>query len=222
LVGTVFVLQIRIPQSEIRNLPRPRQRLGDLEQQGALADARLAADEDGGPGDDAAAEDAVELPDPGRPPGGVGLVDLGERERLAGRREVAGLPAADHAPGGPLGRVLVGRRGLVLLQRVPRAAVRALAHPLRVDRAAVVAEELGARLSHVRLILGQGVGKARAGNRENDTGVNATSKGCADVEPASPNGATQRSERSSSPDTLCRPLWGEGVYIVRLPWAHRG
>ena len=39
----------------------------DLEQQGRLADAGLAAQQDRGTGDDAAAEHAVELADAGRP-----------------------------------------------------------------------------------------------------------------------------------------------------------
>ena len=42
----------------------------------------------------------------------------------------------------------VGRRRLVLLQRVPRAAVRALAHPFRVYGAARVAQELGLGFRH--------------------------------------------------------------------------
>ena len=61
--------------------PAARALRRDLEQQRRLADAGLAAQQDGGAGHDAAAEHAVELADPARAPRGVGRVDRRDRPR---------------------------------------------------------------------------------------------------------------------------------------------
>ena len=57
---------------------RPR---GDVEEEGGLADAGLAGDEDDRPGDEAAAEHPVELGDPGGAGDGVGDVDVADGQR---------------------------------------------------------------------------------------------------------------------------------------------
>ncbi len=99
----------------------------DLEQQRRLADAGLAAEQDGGAGHDAAAEHAVELGDAGRPvrrrlgadlgdrPGGAPLGDAGRGDRDDG-------PAAldDAAPDLAFGAAAVplGARPPALAARV--------------------------------------------------------------------------------------------------------
>src|SRR3954452_10163658 len=68
----------------------------DLQQQRRLADAGLTAEQDERPADDAAAEDAVDLPDPYRTPLGVtALMDVAEggRRRDARRGRCTGLRA---------------------------------------------------------------------------------------------------------------------------------
>ena len=115
----------------------------DLQEQRRFSDARFAADEDGRAGDDSAAEDAVEFADAGGRARGIGVIDFGERERLRRRGDVAGLLAGPRAAARASG---VG--ALYSCERVPRAAVGAFAHPLGMDRAAVVAEELRPRFGH--------------------------------------------------------------------------
>ena len=61
-------------------LPLARGAGGDVEQQGGLADARLAGDEHDGAGHEAAAEDAVELADPGAAGLGAARVDVADRD----------------------------------------------------------------------------------------------------------------------------------------------
>ena len=128
------------------------ERLRDLQQQRGFPDARLAADQDRRAGDDAAAEDAVELADAAREARGVGFVDFVERQGFAGpgRGRRSAVPAAAaSALRRPRQR---GRRsrGFVFLERIPRAAVGALAHPLGMNAAALAAKKLDAGFGHVR------------------------------------------------------------------------
>src|SRR4051794_30418805 len=101
----------------------------DLQQQRRLADARLTAEQDEGPADDAATEDAVDLADPYRTPLGVtALPDVGERcgSRDAGRGRGTSLRA----------RTFLGRPNERLDERVPAAARSALALPAEEGAAA--------------------------------------------------------------------------------------
>lgn len=89
---------------------------GDVEQEGGLADAGLARDQDDGAGDEAPAEDPVELGHAGGAGGGLPGVDLADRD--GGRRDPAGR-----------GRPHGGRA--VLLDRPPRLALAAATQPFR-------------------------------------------------------------------------------------------
>ena len=114
-----------------------------LQEQRRFPNSWFAADEDGGAGDYAAAENAVEFADAGGTAGGIRFVDLMQRQGLAASGDVAGLTErrAAFRPG-------IGRGGFVFFEAVPRAAVRAFAAPLGMDRAAGIAEELGAGFGH--------------------------------------------------------------------------
>ncbi len=110
---------------------------GGLQQQGRLADAGVAADEDGRSRDEAAAEDAVEL------------VDAGEaaRQRRLGGGEVAKGDAAAAGRAERAGGGAGGEAGL-LGDGIPGAAGLAAAGPLGVDSAALGADEGGASAIH--------------------------------------------------------------------------
>jgi hypothetical protein len=110
----------------------PRER---LEQQRRLADAGIAADQHHLPGDEPAAERAVELRHASRHADGFPGRDTRERRQRGGFRD-----AAEAVLGGPLGRGLE--------QRVPGAAVRALPLPLRGCPAALAADVDGFCLGH--------------------------------------------------------------------------
>src|SRR4051794_8340450 len=112
--------------------------MSDLKKQRGLADPRLATDEHRASGDDSAAQNAIEFADTGRRSRRVFRIDLGDRQRLGAVSDIASSPAARRSdrPSG------VRRRGLVLLEAVPRAAVGTLAHPFRMNAPAVVAEKL--------------------------------------------------------------------------------
>ena len=123
---------------------RPAQRrLGaDLQQQGRLADPRIAGQQDGRAGHDAAAADPVEL------------VHAGDDARRGGRVGLQALegqaPRLGPARGGQGAR---RTRDDLLGQAVPRPARRALAGPLGMDRAAGLAGVDGAVAGHGAPIL---------------------------------------------------------------------
>ena len=77
---------------------------GDVEQQGGLADARLAGDEDDRARDQATTEDSIELRDPRRPRPRTSGVDLADGDRRPvhgsgrGRRGHDGVDLAHRAP----------------------------------------------------------------------------------------------------------------------------
>ncbi len=78
---------------------RLRQRIDRLQQQRALADARIAADQHHAATDDAAAEHAVEFLLAGRRALDIGRIDLGQsRHRLAARQRLVAMPARAGAP----------------------------------------------------------------------------------------------------------------------------
>ena len=114
------------------------QRRGGLQQQGGLADAGIAADQDGRSGDQAAAEDAIQLVDAG----------AGARRRrgLAGQAD-EGDRLADGGGGtdGP-----EARRDRFLDDGVPFAAGLAAAGPFGGDRAAALADKAGGGLGQRR------------------------------------------------------------------------
>ncbi len=105
-----------------------RRRAG-LQQEGRLAHARVAGEQDGRARHQAAAADAVELLEPGRQARRGGRLGLQVLELQA-----AGLGAAGrgHGAGRPGGRLLD--------QAVPGAAGRALAAPARMGRAAALTD----------------------------------------------------------------------------------
>ena len=112
---------------------------GGLEQEGGLADAGIAADEDGRGGDEAAAEHAVEFAE----------AREGARQRRLGGGEVAERDAP--AAGGPEGaRGGAGGEAGLLGDGVPGAAGVAAAGPLGVGGAAFGADEGGAAAAHGR------------------------------------------------------------------------
>ena len=114
----------------------PRQ---ELEQERALADARLAAEQRDRSGDDPAAEHSVELADARRLGLGQQRIDVVQQAELGHRRRGRGERAAGHR----------GRQHL-LDEGVPRPAARALPGPLRVLRPAVAAQVHRSRLGHAR------------------------------------------------------------------------
>src|SRR5690606_10659908 len=91
---------------------------GDLEQERRLADARLAAEQDGGAGNEPAPEHTVELADAGRPPRRLVRVEGGDRPRGPQAAGGDGLDTADDA--GLLGCLDHG---------APLLALAASAHP---------------------------------------------------------------------------------------------
>jgi hypothetical protein len=109
--------------------------------QGRLADAGRAAEQDHRPRDDAAPQHAVELSDPGLQPGDPLRGDVAQRHRPPGR-----CAAARGAPR-PAGR---RDRHDLLDERVPLAAARALAVPLRRDVGAAGADVSGGGSCHGR------------------------------------------------------------------------
>jgi hypothetical protein len=112
-----------------------------LQQQGRLAYARLAAEQDQGSGDNAAAQHPVELVDAGGDAVSVGSFDLRVLLRPA-RRHPEGRVAMLGRPRARLGHPLLDKR-------IERAAVVALALPLRLLRAALLANEYWLDLFHV-------------------------------------------------------------------------
>jgi hypothetical protein len=118
--------------------PLTAEEVRDLQQQRALADPGLAADEDHRAGHDPAPEHAVELADPG-----------GDARRVRGVHEVVGLGLRARLREGG-GRAALGRRRrhfLPLLdEAVPLAAVRTAAEPLAALEPARLAAEDGLEL----------------------------------------------------------------------------
>jgi len=122
---------------------------GGLQQQRGLADAGVAADQHHRARHQSAAEHAVQLGDAGRRAGLLLRCDLGEGQDLARVQRRGALPRT-----GPAAATRRQRRGGHLVDAVPGAAVRALAGPLRLRRAAGVADVGAARLFRA---LGHGV-----------------------------------------------------------------
>ncbi len=108
-----------------------RDPVGDLEQQGGLADAGLPGHQQDRTGHQAAAEDAVELLDPGGDGSRAGELHFGDRP--GGGRD---------RPGGH--RAQGSSDGSGLLQGAPGLALGAPAHPLRRGVAALGAAVGGA------------------------------------------------------------------------------
>jgi hypothetical protein len=118
-------------------VPPPFQPRRHLQQHGALADPRLAAQEDERPGDHAAAQDEVQLPDAPS----TSAPWRAARTRSAGPGAAGALgPPATHGP--PRRTAGPSRPGL-LDEGIPLAARRALALPARGLVAALGAEEGG-------------------------------------------------------------------------------
>ena len=114
-------------------LATPRDARGHLQQQGGLADPRLAAQEHHRSGDEPAAEHPVELGDPGRDPCSLLDLDLDEPQRSSRRRGSCSSRRSD---------------GL-LDERAEGGAARALAEPAPGAVTALRAAELnGCRLRH--------------------------------------------------------------------------
>jgi hypothetical protein len=110
----------------------------NLQQQGRLADAGVAADQGGGAGDHAAAERAVELGDAAAEPFGQRRlgVEPDQFDAAAAAAQIMPRRERRHHPGG------------VLDQAVPLAAIAALAGPAAGDRAAQLADIAFAGLGH--------------------------------------------------------------------------
>ena len=135
-----------------------RDRCRDLHQQRALADAGVAAEKHDRTGNHATAEHSVELADPGRHPryGRLGNLSEGDGATDPRARELLGLGAVcRRAPDGRGTRLRGVRFDGEPLEAVPRAAIGALAHPLRVVGATLAAKELGAHLGHGARVYGR-------------------------------------------------------------------
>ncbi len=114
-----------------------------LQQQGGLADARVAADQHQRAGHHSAAQDAGELADRQRQAVfGIGA-DLIQPE---------GRAALPQAARGVLGSRRRGECHDFLDHAVPGAALRAAPHLARADSAALLADELGAGFGHGEII----------------------------------------------------------------------
>ena len=127
----------RLLAGDVERLSRRADRCHRLQQQRRLADARVAAQQDHAAGNEASAQHPVEL------------LDAGGKPRHVPGRDRAQRP--DFAAGA--GQALETRRGgrrHRLDQRVPSAAVRTLALPLRQGPAALGATEQRLRLGHAR------------------------------------------------------------------------
>ena len=105
-----------------------------------LADAGRAAEQDERAGDEAAAEDPVELPDAGSEAFLLGSDDVAKLHRL---RRGGTAPAGRARPG-----VLAGRLDDDLIERVPLRAAGALPGPRERGVAAFAADVLGSGLRH--------------------------------------------------------------------------
>ena len=137
-----FDLMLRLLAGAVEDRPdRSRDARRRLQQQGRLANPRLAAEQHERSGDDAAAEDAIELVDARRQP----RVLLDPDVRIERRRS---------ARAGERVAMTRRRRAAVFLralfsERIPFAAVRTSAQPLRRLRSALFANEDGfRRLAH--------------------------------------------------------------------------
>src|SRR5690606_22673688 len=112
-----------------------------LEQQRRLADPRVPAEQNDGSRHEAAAEHAIELAEPALEPLDAGRLERVEPRELDPPRILCALRAH---------RAALRRRGLD--HGVPRAAIRALALPLRLTRAARLADIHRLRFRHARSI----------------------------------------------------------------------
>ena len=121
--------QCHLGAADVERLRLPRQAVQRLQQQGALADAGVAADQHHAAGHQAAAEHAVKFIDAGRQAFHLGGFD--RRERGHRLRPGQRLEAVAGAAGG------LGHR---LHQGVPGLALRALAQPARGVAAALAAD----------------------------------------------------------------------------------
>ncbi len=128
--------------ADVEHLHLLGQRVGGLQQQRALADARVAADQRHAAGHDAAAEHAVQLFLSGGRARDIGGIDVGQRRHrraLGQRLKAVLLAAAARLTGG-------------FFERVPGAAMWALAEPLRIAAAALVADEDRLFFGHAAIV----------------------------------------------------------------------
>src|SRR5207247_8569066 len=113
----------------------PRELVRGVHQEGRFSDARLAADENNAAGDDAAAEDAIELTPAQWHARRIFRADLAERQR-AGRLMGSGSRVSGCLP------------DLELLQRVPGPAMWTLAGPANALAPAFGAHKGDGRFGH--------------------------------------------------------------------------
>ena len=124
----------------------PRERSRGLQEQRALSNTWIAANERHAARDETAAEDAVKFFDPCRCSGNI--VGLHFSDRLRAPTTTRGGDISGkfkRAVGWPRGDV---RRFGEALQSVPCAAIRTLAHPFRLNIAAFTTDEAGLNLCH--------------------------------------------------------------------------
>ena len=134
-LGADLRLQERLLRGHVEHLqPGRRDAVGRLEQQRGLPDPRIAADQHRRSEHRAAAEDAVELLDPGQHARRVHRLDFRDRRRLArGERRLLAHRLRDDA---------------LLGQRIPLLAIRAPPRPARLLRPALLADVNRLRLRH--------------------------------------------------------------------------
>ena len=126
--------------------PAPRKRSRGLQEQRALSDTRITANERHAAGDETAAEDAVKFFDPCRRSWYIVRLHFSDRLRAPTAARGGDISGKfKRAVGRPRGDI----RGFgEALQSIPCAAIGALAHPFRLNIAALTADETGLDLCH--------------------------------------------------------------------------
>ncbi len=142
--------------ADIQHFFQPRQIGQRLQQQGRLADARVAADQHHAAGHQAAAQHAVEFLDAGAEARHVDRLDVGQRHHRRALRQALMRGR----------KAIAGRLDDGFDQRIPLAAGRALASPFVADAAAFGAGVVGFWFSHGMKIALNNSGGAIAGARE--------------------------------------------------------
>lgn len=126
----------------------PRERSRGLQEQRALSDTWIAANEGNAARDETAAEDAVKFFDPCRRSWNIMRLHFSDRLRASTTARGGDISGKfKRAVGRPRGDVW--RFGKAL-QSIPCAAIGALAHPFRLNIAAFTTDEAGLNLCHCK------------------------------------------------------------------------
>lgn len=146
-IGTHLDLRCALFAGGIKHpTPAPRERSRRLQEQRALSDTWIATNKRHAARDETAAEDAVELFDPCRRSGYIVRLHFSDRLRAPTTTRGSDISGKfKRAVSRPRGDI---RRFGEALQSIPCAAIGALAHPFRLNIAALTADETGLDLCH--------------------------------------------------------------------------